>query len=67
MDILKIIDICLVILLLVFGIEAVIKFKKVENEKVEDVRKTLTIRINIIMLITVLTSIVTILNVLLNR
>jgi len=67
MDILKIIDICLIILLLVFGIEAVIKFKKVENEKVEDVRKTLTIRINIIMLITVLTSIVTILNVLLNR
>lgn len=63
MTILKIIDIILIVLLLIAGIETFIKFKKCENKKIEEIRKDLLIRIDIIMVLTILIAIITILNI----
>ena len=57
---LKIIDLILIGLLLITGIETIITFKKNENEKIEDIRKKLLIRIDIIGILTILIVIVTI-------
>ena len=57
---LKIIDLILIVLLLIIGIETIITFKKNENKKIEDIRRKLLIRIDIISILTILIAIVTI-------
>ena len=57
---LKIIDLILIGLLLIIGVETIITFKKNENEKIEDIRKKLLIRIDIIGILTILIAIITI-------
>ena len=57
---LKIIDLILIVLLLIIGIETIITFKKNENKKIEDIRRKLLIRIDIIGILTILITIITI-------
>ena len=57
---LKIIDLILIVLLLIIGIETIITFKKNENKKIEDIRRKLLIRIDIIGILTILIAIITI-------
>ena len=57
---LKIIDLILIGLLLIIGIETIITFKKNENKNVEDIRRKLLIRIDIIGILTILIAVVTI-------
>ena len=57
---LKIIDLILIVLLLIIGVETIITFKKNENEKIEDIRKKLLIRIDIIGILTISITIITI-------
>lgn len=57
---LKIIDLILIVLLLIIGVETIITFKKNENKKIEDIRRKLLIRIDIIGILTILIAIVTI-------
>lgn len=64
MNILKIINVILIICLLLVGIEAIIKVKKSENRLIDDIRKPLLIRIDIIILLTIIVSILTVLNIL---
>lgn len=61
--ILKIITVILLVVYLVIGIETIIRVKKSEGEMIDDVRKPLTIRINIIMVLTVLLAVLTLLNI----
>ena len=63
MNVLKIINILLVIILLIYGIDTIIKFKKNENKKIEDIRNSFVKRINIIMILTIILGIITILNI----
>lgn len=63
MDLLKIVDIIIIIILLAVGIETIIKFKKSEGKLIEDIRKSLLIRIDIMMVITIIISILTIINI----
>lgn len=63
MSLLKIIDIILIVILLIIGIETIIKFKKNENKLIDDIRKPLLIRINIIVVLTILISILTLMNI----
>lgn len=68
MIILKIVDICLVIMLLIIGIETIIKLKKSEGNLLDDVRKSLIIRLDIIMILTIVISIITtIITILINK
>ena len=64
MNILKIVDLVFIIILAIVGIETFIKIKKSEGKKIEEVRKPLLTRINIIIILTILISILTIINVL---
>jgi len=64
---LKIIIIILIILLLVIGTETIIKFKKNEGKLIENIKKPLLIRINIIMTLTIIIAITTIINILINK
>ena len=57
---LKIIDLILIGLLLIIGVETIITFKKNENKKIEDIRRKLLIRIDIIGILTILIAIITI-------
>ena len=57
---LKIIDLILIGLLLIIGVETIITFKKNENKKIENIRRKLLIRIDIIGILTILIAIVTI-------
>lgn len=61
--ILKIITVILLVVYFVIGIETIIRVKKSEGEMIDDVRKPLTIRINIIMVLTVLLAVLTLLNI----
>ena len=61
--ILKIITVILLIVYFVIGIETIIRVKKSEGKMIDDVRKPLTIRINIIMVLTVLLAVLTLLNI----
>ncbi len=61
--ILKIITVILLVAYLVIGIETIIRVKKSEGKMIDDVRKPLTIRINIIMVLTVLLAVLTLLNI----
>ncbi len=64
MNILKIVDLVFIIILAIVGIETFIKIKKSEGKKIEEVRKPLLTRINIIIILTILISILTMINVL---
>ena len=64
MNILKIVDLVFIIILAIVGIETFIKIKKSEGKKIEEVRKPLLTRINIIIILTILISILIIINVL---
>ena len=63
----KIIDIILIVLLIIVGIETIIKFKKSEGMKIDDVRGGLLIRIDIIMVLTVLLALSTIMTIIFNK
>lgn len=59
----KISIIILIILLLIVGIETMIYFKKNENKRVDDIKKSLLIRIDILMVLTVAIGVLTIINI----
>ena len=63
MSLLKIITIMLLILLLIVGLETIIKFKKNENKLIDDIRKPLLIRINIIIALIIAIAILTLINI----
>ena len=65
MNIFGILTIILLVVLIVLGIELMVKLKKSEGKLIEDVRKPLINRLNIIIILTVALSIVTIINVIL--
>jgi predicted CDP-diglyceride synthetase/phosphatidate cytidylyltransferase len=63
MLVLNITQIILIILLFAIGIEFFTKLKKNENKKVEDIKDNLTVRINTMITIIVILSIVTVINI----
>lgn len=65
MNIIQIVDIILIIILFILGIEFMITLKKSEDKKIEKVRDLLIRRINIIIILTVIVGILTIVNILL--
>ena len=67
MKYLNIIVIILIAILLIIGIETFIKLKKSENKTIDEVRKPLLIRINILMIVTVMLSIASIICVILKK
>ena len=67
MGVLKIVDIILIVLLLVIGIETIIKFKKSDGKLIEEIREPLITRINIIMVLTVIIAVITIVNILIGK
>ena len=67
MNILKIAIIVIIIIYLVIGIETFVKLKTSENKRIEDVRNSLIIRINIIMVLTIVLSILSILLIIFNN
>ncbi len=64
---LLIINIILIVIFLVIGVETIMKLKKSENMLVEDIRKPLLIRIDIIIVLIIVISVLTILNVFKNK
>lgn len=67
MKYLNIMVIILIAILLIIGIETFIKLKKNENKTIDEVRKPLLIRINILMIVTVMLSIASIICVILKK
>ncbi len=67
MKYLNIMVIILIAILLIIGIETFIKLKKSENKTIDEVRKPLLIRINILMIVTVMLSIASIICVILKK
>ena len=67
MSIFKIIGFISIVILLFIGIDTIIIFKKSEGKLIEDIKKTLLIRIDIIMALTIMIAIITIINVLINK
>ena len=63
---LKTIIIPLIIILLIIGIETIIKIKNSEEKLIDDIRKSLLVRIKIIIILTISISILTILNIIFN-
>ena len=63
MNLLKIIEILNIIIILIVGIDTIIKFKQSEGKKIEDIRKPLLIRIDIIIILTIIISILSIINI----
>lgn len=59
----KISIIILIILLFIVGIETMVYFKKNENKRVDDIKKSLLIRIDILMVLTVAIGVLTIINI----
>lgn len=66
MKILMIINLILIIILIALGIHTIIYFKKNENKKVEEIRKSLLTKINIITVLIVVISIINIVNIIIN-
>ena len=66
MNILKFIDRALNIVLLILGINVIIETKESEGKKIEDIRPSLTNKINILMILTVLVAVTTISIIVLN-
>ena len=60
MKVLNISIVSIIFLLLVIGIETMIKLKKSENKNIEEVKNKLLLRINILMVLTVLLAILSI-------
>ena len=58
-----IIEVILIVIFLIIGIETIIKLKNSEGKLMKDVRKPLLIRIDIIVVLTIIISILTIVNV----
>ena len=67
MSFLKIIDIILIIALLIVGTETIIKYKKNENRLIEDIRKPLLIRIDIITSLIIVITILTLINIIFTK
>lgn len=67
MTVLTIIDILLAFALFVFGVEAIVKIKRSEGKRIEEIRKPLIIRINIIMFLTIALAAVTVANIIVNN
>lgn len=67
MTVLTIIDILLAFALFVFGVEAIVKIKRSEGKRIEEIRKPLIIRINIIMFLTIALAAVTVANIIINN
>lgn len=65
MNVFGIISIILLMILVILGIEFMIKLKKSEGKLIDEVRKPLMIRLNIIIVLTVALSITTIINIIL--
>ena len=63
MIIFKLIEIILIIILLIVGTEAIIKVKKSEGKLIEDVKDGLLFRVNMIIILIVLISIFTLINI----
>lgn len=63
MNLIRIITIILIVCLLVIGIDTIIKLKNSEGKLIDDVRKPLLIRIDIIIILTIIISLLTILNI----
>ena len=63
MSLLRIIDIILIIVLLMLGIETFIQFKKNENKLIQDISKSLLVRINIIIGLTIVLAVFTFINI----
>ncbi len=63
MDILKIVNLIFIVILATVGVETFIKIKKSENKRIEEVKSQLLKRINIMMILTIITAILTIINV----
>ena len=63
MNIFGILSIILLVLLVIFGIEFMLKLKKVEGKLISDVKKPLMIRLDIIILLTISLAITTIINI----
>ena len=66
MKILMIINLILIIILITLGTHTIIYFKKNENKKVEEIRKSLLTKINIITVLIVVISIVNIVSIIIN-
>lgn len=66
MLVLKILNVILILALLVIGVETIIKIKKSEGKLIEDVRKSLLIRIDIIIVLIIGISVLTIVNIVIN-
>ena len=60
MKVLNISIVSIIFLLLVIGIETMIKLKKSDNKNIEEVKNKLLLRINILMVLTVLLAILSI-------
>ena len=65
MGVFGIISIFLLLILVILGIEFIIKLKKSEGKLIDEIRKTLTIRLNIIIVLTFALSITMIINIIL--
>ena len=64
---LKVITILVLIIFLIFGIDTISKIKKCEGKLIDDVRKNLIIRIDILLVLTVVLAVLTILNVFIKK
>ncbi len=64
---LLIIDIILIIVLFIIGINTIIKLKKSEGKKIEDIKNDLLKRVDMIIVLTILISIITIVNIFISR
>lgn len=67
MKVVQVIEVILIALLLAFGIEFMIKLKKSENKKIEEVRDSLIKRLNTIMILIASVGIVTLVNIFMNK
>lgn len=67
MNILLIVNIFLIAILLITVIETIVKIKNSEGKLIESIRKSLILRIDIIMILTIAISVITIINILFNK
>ena len=63
MNFIQILDIILIVVLILAGIEFMVKLNKNRDKQIEKIRKVLIIRLNIIMFLTIAIGIVTVANV----
>lgn len=63
MNVLEILIIILVLTITIIGIETIIKFKKCEGKRIDEVRKSLLVRIKILITLIIIVSIISIINI----